>query len=302
MESTFIKPLDPVIKKISNSFEVFDKKQNIQNGFNAAKWCFDYGLYQQAATILQENVVSYFCLKNKIRIDSEFEREIINQAFSILGQGIEEDESKWKVNEDHKDKIKDILKDEELNIPNVYKAFSRLTELRNDINHSGMRSSKAPVKSNRIKLSLEKDIVLFQQILQDNYADKISKKLEINKMLINLTNHPYAQWSDEQKQAAEQFGSCVDLPFPAVDPSADADDIDALADEYLQKILDISKHEESEPVVHLMGEMTFLYALANKLRDKNIRCVASTSERNTIDLGGGQKEIQFSFVRFRNYF
>ena len=91
---------------------------------------------------MQENVVSYFCLKNKIRIDSEFEREIINQAFSILGQGIEEDESKWKVNEDHKDKIKDILKDEELNIPNVYKAFSRLTELRNDINHSGMRSSK----------------------------------------------------------------------------------------------------------------------------------------------------------------
>lgn len=121
-------------------------------------------------------------------------------------------------------------------------------------------------------------------------------------MLINLTNHPFLQWSDEQKQAAEQFGSCVDLPFPAVDPSADADDIDALADEYLQKILDISKHEESEPVVHLMGEMTFLYALANKLRDKNIRCVASTSERNTIDLGGGQKEIQFSFVRFRNYF
>lgn len=121
-------------------------------------------------------------------------------------------------------------------------------------------------------------------------------------MLINLTNHPYAQWSDEQKQAAEQFGSCVDLPFPAVDPSADADDIDALADEYLQKILDIAQKQDTEPVVHLMGEMTFLFDLANKLRDKNIRCVASTSERNTIDLGNGQKTIEFRFVQFRDYF
>ena len=121
-------------------------------------------------------------------------------------------------------------------------------------------------------------------------------------MLINLTNHPYAQWSDEQKQASEQFGSCVDLPFPAVDPSADADDIDALADEYLQKILDISQNQDTEPVVHLMGEMTFLFALANKLRDKNIRCVASTSERNSVELGNGQKEVQFRFVQFRDYF
>lgn len=121
-------------------------------------------------------------------------------------------------------------------------------------------------------------------------------------MLINLTNHPSAQWDEAQKQAAAQYGKCVDLPFPAVDPSANKEDIEVLTDEYLQKIMDIAKQEDSEPVVHLMGEMTFLFTLANKLKDKNIRCIASTSERNTIELGNGQKEIHFTFVQFRDYF
>ncbi|HQB20434.1 MAG TPA: CRISPR-associated protein, partial [Bacteroidales bacterium] len=103
-------------------------------------------------------------------------------------------------------------------------------------------------------------------------------------------------------QAAAQYGECVDMPFPAVDPSANKEDIEALTDEYLQKIMDIAKQEDSEPVVHLMGEMTFLFTLANKLKDKNIRCIASTSERNTIELGNGQKEIHFTFVQFRDYF
>ncbi len=122
-------------------------------------------------------------------------------------------------------------------------------------------------------------------------------------MLINLTNHPFSQWSDEQQQVAiAQFGKCIDLPFPAVDAEGDENYIDSLTDEYLEKVLLLSKENNQTITVHLMGEMTFTYALLAKLKAQNIAAVASTSERKSIDLGSGQKSVEFNFVRFRSYY
>ena len=39
-------------------------------------------------------------------------------------------------------------------------------------------------------------------------------------MFINFTNHPSAQWSAEQKAAAQAYGEVIDLAFPAIDPAA----------------------------------------------------------------------------------
>lgn len=121
-------------------------------------------------------------------------------------------------------------------------------------------------------------------------------------MLINLSNHPFVYWSEAQKEVTNTlFGHCIDLPFPAVDPEGDAAYVGVLADEYLEKILKISG-EDNNVTVHLMGEMTFTCALVNRLRENGIRCVASTTKRDTNDLGNGQKESTFSFVQFRDYY
>ena len=120
-------------------------------------------------------------------------------------------------------------------------------------------------------------------------------------MLINLTNHPSALWDKPQQQAAAQYGTCMDMPFPAIDSEGDENYIDQLTDEYLQKILTLAHGQETEVTVHLMGEMTFTVSLAGKLKNAGIRCVASTSVRDSKDLGNGQKEITFRFVRFRAY-
>ena len=120
-------------------------------------------------------------------------------------------------------------------------------------------------------------------------------------MLINLTNHPSALWDKAQQQAASQYGVCMDMPFPAIDSEGDENYIDRLTDEYLQKILTLADGQKNKVAVHIMGEMTFSFALVEKLKNAGIRCVASTSVRDSIDLGNGQKEITFKFVKFRNY-
>lgn len=120
-------------------------------------------------------------------------------------------------------------------------------------------------------------------------------------MLLNLTNHPSSLWDEAQLQAAAVYGECVDMPFPAIDAEGDEEHINQLTDEYLQKITQIADNEETEITVHLMGEMTFTVSLVEKLKNAGISCISSTSVRQSKDLGNGQKEITFKFVRFRKY-
>lgn len=121
-------------------------------------------------------------------------------------------------------------------------------------------------------------------------------------MLLNLSNHPSTLWCDKQIQAAMQFGKCVDLPFPKILSDGDEVYIADLVEEYYQKIMEISRDIDVHNLtVHLMGEMTFTYALVNRLTSEGIRCIASTTERNVVEYSNGQKESQFQFVRFREY-
>jgi hypothetical protein len=64
-------------------------------------------------------------------------------------------------------------------------------------------------------------------------------------MLINLTNHPSARWSEKQKAAADEFGEIVDVPFPQVEASADEQIVNSLGKEYLEKIKKISGETEN---------------------------------------------------------
>lgn len=118
------------------------------------------------------------------------------------------------------------------------------------------------------------------------------------KILINLSNHPFADWDDSQKEASVVYGPCVDLPFPNVEPSIDENGIEALADDYEQRICELAV--DHDVTVHLMGEMTFCYALLERLKAKGIVCIASCSSRNVVEHDGMRTSV-FVFKRFRRY-
>ncbi len=119
-------------------------------------------------------------------------------------------------------------------------------------------------------------------------------------MLINLSNHPFSSWSTKQRQAAEAYGECIDLPFPAINPSWDEEQIEKLSSEYFDKIIAMgSGHKQL--TVHLMGELTFCFSLLRKLQRAGIRCVASCAQRNVEDAPDGVKRVIFAFENFREY-
>lgn len=124
-------------------------------------------------------------------------------------------------------------------------------------------------------------------------------------MLLNLSNHPSAQWPAAQKEMALQhYGSVMDMAFPAIDPAAGHDDIAALAGEYALRCSEVlAANEETgfANAVHIMGELTFCYCLVVMLQKEGIMCVASTTRRVAKENEKGEKTSLFSFVTFRLY-
>ena len=116
-------------------------------------------------------------------------------------------------------------------------------------------------------------------------------------MFINLTNHPSSGWSQDQLNAAQKFGEIVDISFPVIEPFFSKAEVDELADITVEEI----KNLDNNPVIHVMGEMTFTYAIVARLKTRGITCVASTTERLVKMMPNGKKISEFKFVQFREY-
>ena len=122
-------------------------------------------------------------------------------------------------------------------------------------------------------------------------------------MLLNLSNHPSVSWSKEQFDAAVlQYSSIEDLAFPHIAPDATTEEVTQLAQTYFEKIdPKIASCLAMTNAVHLMGEMTFVYALVGILQRAGIQVVCSTTQRTVLEERDGKKTAQFSFVQFRAY-
>lgn len=117
-------------------------------------------------------------------------------------------------------------------------------------------------------------------------------------MLINLSNHPSIMWESDQLNAAARYGRIIDIPFPKVAPEGDEDYIEQLVTNTMDSILQYTDKEEV--TVHIMGEMTFVYLLVNRLSMIGIPCLASTTERIAQETDN-IKISNFKFIRFRKY-
>lgn len=89
------------------------------------------------------------------------------------------------------------------------------------------------------------------------------------------------------------------MPFPAVDPDADDQTIDSLADQCCKDIVEMA--ETAHVTVHVMGEMSLTYKIVSHLMSKGIRCVCSTTERICSEGENGERTYLFKFKRFRDY-
>lgn len=118
------------------------------------------------------------------------------------------------------------------------------------------------------------------------------------KILINHSNHPVEKWSEEQKAGWDKI---VDLPFPAIDPHADMEEIEKIALENFKKIREIAVREGADKnsiYVMLQGEFSYCYTLFHSIRNLFLIAIPTT-ERVVEEKPDGSKVSVFKFVRWR---
>ena len=194
---------------------------------------------------------------------------------------------------DYQQKEEEILRDKLLANRELIDKFGDISDLRNDYNHAGFRAQHTP--SDTIIKNIGNDIEALNKILKDQSQDKA----DLQRVFINISNHPSANWEEAQLQAARQYGDVVNYPFPQVPADATADNINALAERTAQRILELYPY--TDITAHIMGEMTFTFALVTQLKAHGIRCVASCTDRVAENLGNGDKLSHFHFAQFREY-
>lgn len=117
----------------------------------------------------------------------------------------------------------------------------------------------------------------------------------MTKVFINFTNHPSNKWSDEQRKAAAKYGDIVDVPFPKVDPKMSSEEIKAITEEFVDKIINYNP-----TAVLCQGEFTVCYNVVSKLKKDGVMVLSACSERIVQETNEG-KIVKFKFEQFREY-
>lgn len=296
-----ITPMVPLINKIKDSFRDFDTKPSVSNGFAAARWCWRMKLYQQSITILQETMKAYVAASHGYPSDTKRYLELASKAFFIAKTNTPE--HKWKLDErnstDREKRAKVVrqyLADPV--VRELCQLYDEIGELRNDFNHAGIRQE--PINGGDIPDRIDELISDTEEMLRGKQTiEPLPTPPPGAPLLINLSNHPSANWGARQREAAEMYGEIEDMTFPAIPPEAGEGEITDLAEEYVARIEE--RAETRDVTVHIMGEMTFCYAVITRLQSLGIPCLSSTTRRQITEAADGVKEVHFDFETFREY-
>lgn len=301
LDAGLITPMVPLIDKIKDSFGDFDTKSSVSNGFVAARWCYRMQLYQQSITILQETMKAYVAASHGYPSEEEYYTELAAKAFHITKGSIPEEE--WQLGESDstdREKRAEVVRQyrDGSAVRELHPLYTEIGQLRNDFNHAGFRRNA--VNGRDIPGRIEKLIRRTEEVLRGKQAiEPLPTQSPAAPLLINLSNHPSAGWGARQREAAEMYGEIEDMDFPAIPPEVGEREITDLAEEYVARIKE--RAETRDVTVHIMGEMTFCYAVITKLRPLGIPCLASTTRRQVTETADGVKEVRFDFETFRRY-
>lgn len=283
---TPLQPLFESIRKSTNGFYA----DNPYNMIFAAKLCLERNNFQSAITFLQEGLVTILCSRHNLNPSIKKERDLVGRAFEKCHRNNNQKAEPYAPTDDISESIIDSITTDPIMTSENVRLFIDVQQPRNDYNHAGMNDKPTGVAK-------------LKKLIRESVETALSTGTNAisfhPSLLINLSNHPHENWSAEQKEAAKEYGEVRDMPFPAIDPEEDIEQIRERADEYISKIIKLNA--KYAITVHLMGEMSFVVYAVSRLSERGIRCICSTSERDTEDLGGGEKKVTFRFKRFRDY-
>lgn len=154
-------PLFPLIKKINSKFEVYNVGNEKEKLIGLLEFCLEHNLIQQGLTIMEEGLTTLLCKKFGKNWENENDRKLIGQLSAVY----QKEESEWfppsSENKEFVNLALKELKKESLILqgkaidlqkdikPKILELQENVKNLRNDINHFGIREQ--PKSSKKFK-------------------------------------------------------------------------------------------------------------------------------------------------------
>ena len=164
-DTTKVKPLEPLLKKIEEGIVGFYDKDNLSIGLSTMNWCIKYGLIQQGYTAFEETLKTYLCNKYKL---SEYGKEtrdyIVKDVLNKLKtKKYIENECEYK---------SEIYRRIEKTVPDDIVELSKMSNLRNDISHFGFTKEFLDYESleKNLKKCKEKMLEIIKKYENDDFT------------------------------------------------------------------------------------------------------------------------------------
>ncbi|MGD9732069.1 MAG: TIGR02221 family CRISPR-associated protein [Desulfamplus sp.] len=135
----FIKPLAPLMQIVEKKLDAF-VKDDVNNGFRAVEWCVEHGLYQQAITILLENMITSILSEEGLDWGIKDNRDAASDAIKLIADKKAVFKEQRYDSAESAEKVRNLM-----NNPLLIEFASDLESLRsirNDINHGGYLTEK----------------------------------------------------------------------------------------------------------------------------------------------------------------
>jgi CRISPR-associated protein Csx16 len=159
--------------------------------------------------------------------------------------------------------------------------YREVTDRRNDLLHAQYRPSAQDAKGVTAKV----------KELAAKFRASLSP--QTGSCFVNLTNHPSTHWERDQAEAALSLAERIeDVRFPNVPPEASEKDLAAMAEACVAQLPPTSTH------ALVQGEFTLAFEIVRRLQERNITCLAATTDRQVENSGGGRKTSRFASCGF----
>ncbi len=188
--------------------------------------------------------------------------------------------------------------------------FTRVSRLRNEAMHCSLNfGNDFPGDRRKTKERLDQLAKDLQALIFDLRPEHVRNLKSLGAdpdappIFLNVSNHPAAQWSAEQRECALGLAGpgarIEDLPFPDVDPTrTDEQYVRELSENMVQRVFELPGRPTHAMV---QGEHVLTMLLVGRLQGLGVACYAATTRREVRAGPDGAKVSYFAFEAFRPY-
>lgn len=277
-----VQPFDPILKKIMDSLIDFSPERSVINGIHAANWCVEHSLYQQAITYIEETIVSFICDQYGIDLRDHDKRKIVSDSFNVLSGLMKKKD--WETEENLQ--LCHQLLEENYLVRNYYKQVCAIKDLRNDINHAGMRKEPFPADVMKEKIQLYVDG--FSRILKSTNILSSHNTKQEKIQIFNISDQPLSSSEREKLQELKLPYDIKNLDYPS--------DLESLNNGKDAKLIRIIINTIIDRIIEMSDSCPCYLYMHNRLYNK----IKKTKNGSIDALKERAKLLKFHFVSALN--